>query len=302
MKCALSIGNFDGVHVGHAALLRRARSLVGDSGRVVAMTFDPHPVSVLRPDAAPQRLTTVQERSDLLKAAGADEVVTLVPTPELLSLEPEEFLRGVVERYKPTHIVEGHDFRFGTKARGTPATLAVLCEAWGVESAIVDPVEVDLVDQSLVRASSSVIRWLLEGARVIDAARVLGRPYSLCGEVRRGDQRGRTIGFPTANLHASTMLPADGVYAATAILPDGARHLAAVNIGARPTFAGIERRVEAHIIGESLTFEYAWQLRLEFAAFLRDQVRFDSIARLTSQLKRDCDRVADFLPAASAVS
>jgi riboflavin kinase/FMN adenylyltransferase len=292
---SVSIGNFDGVHIGHARLIHRARELVGPAGRVVAMTFDPHPISVLRPERTPERLTTFEERSMLLRAAGADDVIRLEPTPQFLAREPDEFLHRLISDHHPSHIVEGHDFHFGHLARGTPRTLEVLGQAWGVHTEIVDPVEVDLGDQLLVRASSSLLRSLIGTGRVRDAARVLGRPYSVSGQVMKGDQRGRTIGFPTINLAADTMMPADGVYAATAVLPDGTRRAAAVNIGKRPTFAGVERRMEAHLPGCSLPFEYGWKATLEFHSFVRDQVRFGGAEQLMQQLRRDQARVVELL-------
>jgi riboflavin kinase/FMN adenylyltransferase len=295
MATSVSIGNFDGVHIGHARLIHRARELAGPAGKVIAMTFDPHPISVLRPERTPERLTTFEQRSVLLREAGADDVIRLEPTPRFLASEPDAFLHQLIADFHPTHIVEGHDFHFGRAARGTPKTLEVLGQAWGVHTEIVDPVEVDLSDQLLVRASSSLLRTLIGAGRVRDAARVLGRAYSISGEVVKGDQRGRTIGFPTMNIVAETMLPGDGVYAATAILPDGRRTPAAVNIGKRPTFAGFERRIEAHLPGTSLDFEYGWRVQLEFHSFVRDQVRFAGAERLVEQLHRDVVRVGELL-------
>ncbi|MEI7657265.1 MAG: riboflavin kinase [Phycisphaerae bacterium] len=294
MPTAVCIGNFDGVHVGHEAITRAARRLVGREGRVVAMAFDPHPISVLRPSLSPARLTTFETRAALLRKAGADEVIRLEPTASLLQQEPDEFLHAVVSRHGATHVVEGHDFRFGRGARGNPRTLGILCEAWGLATEIVAPVEVDLADQHIARASSSLVRTLVGAGRVQDAIRVLGRPYSVDGEVVRGDQRGRTIGFPTANVAATTMLPGDGVYAALATLPCGTTHAAAVNVGARPTFAGVERRIEAHVITAAPPAGYGWRLRLEFLAWVRDQVRFDGPERLVRQLASDAARAAAF--------
>jgi riboflavin kinase/FMN adenylyltransferase len=297
---SLSIGNFDGVHVGHVRLIHRARELVGPKGRVIALAFDPHPISVLRPQRTPERLTSFEQRASLLREVGADEVVKLEPTHEFLAQEPDVFLRSVIGDYHPTHIVEGHDFHFGRHAKGSPSTLRVLGEAWGVHTEIVDPVEVSLSDQLIARASSSLLRTLLAGGRVQDAARVLGRPYSVSGSVTKGDQRGRTIGFPTLNVPGETMFPADGVYAGIAVLPGGRRLEAAVNIGSRPTFAGVERRVEAHIIDTALPFEYGWPVTIEFHAFLRDQVRFAGVEALLAQLKRDVARASQLVEAHQA--
>ncbi|MFI4882804.1 MAG: riboflavin kinase, partial [Phycisphaerales bacterium JB064] len=220
----LTVGVFDGVHRGHQGLIERARALAdrqGDDARVVVLAFDPSPRAVLAPGRAPARLTGFEARADLLLEAGADEVLRLEPTPELLGLSPEAFVDEVLMPLGPIAVVEGPDFRFGAKRAGDAETLAGLGREHGFAVHVVPPVEVSLNDQSVVAASSSMTRWLLERGRVADAGRVLGRAYELCGEVVRGDQRGRTIGFPTANLRIDTMPPGDGVYACVATLDDG---------------------------------------------------------------------------------
>lgn len=293
-SAAITIGNFDGVHVGHAALVARARQLVGPQGRVIAMAFEPHPMSVLRPQAAPARLSTIDQREAWLRAAGADHVERLAPTPELLDLPPDVFVRRKLERFPAAWFVEGEDFHFGRGRSGNVRVLADLGRTMGFGVDVVAPVEVALTDDSVVRASSSLVRWLVQHGRVRDAALVLGRPYEVSGVVRRGDRRGRTIGFPTANIATEQLLPADGVYAATAILPGGREVMAAVNVGARPTFAGVERRIEAHLLnvakaGDAIEGlpEYDWPIALRFVGFVRDQARFPDIASLTGQLHRD---------------
>lgn len=298
----ITIGNFDGVHVGHAALIRTARELANmHAARVVALAFDPHPMTLLKPEAAPSRLMAFDRRAELLEALGADEVHRLEPTPALLAKTPEDFIRTKVEKYGAIAFVEGYDFHFGKGRAGNNAVLAALGRGLGFETRVVEPVQVTLTDHTIVTASSSLTRWLVSNGRARDASIVLGRPHELVGNVGPGDRRGRTIGFPTANLRTTDMLPADGVYAAWACLEDGRRFPAAVNIGPRPTFAGMERRVEAHLIGAARSGEspaitglpeYDWSLRLEIVAWVRDQVRFESIERLTDQLKRDVARAA----------
>lgn len=311
VRTAITIGNFDGVHAGHRALVAAARALAGVAGRVVALCFDPHPFSVLRPQLAPARLTTFPQREALLRQAGADAVVRLQPTTEFLALSPEQFIRSLIADYHPSAIVEGPDFHFGAGRKGSPATLAALGEGLGFSVQIVQPVEVVLDDQLTARASSTMVRWLLSVGRVADAARVLGRPHALSGMVRQGQRRGRTIGVPTANLEVEQMLPADGVYAAVATLPDGRRCAAAMNVGTPPTFGGAARTCEVHLLDvqrdaeriDSLP-EYGWQLAVEPVAFLRDQVRFPSIEALQGQIARDIRRareaVARFAPAPAA--
>lgn len=296
---AITIGTFDGVHLGHTALITRARELAGQAGRVVAMVFDPHPLTALRPEAAPARLSTFEQRVRWLTSAGADEVIRLEPTPDQLDRTPREFAEEFVARFAPTWVVEGADFRFGKGRQGDVALLAGLGRSlrFGVE--IVPAHEVALGDQLIARASSSLSRWLIMNGRAGDASIVLGRPYELVGEVRRGDRRGRTIGFPTANLQTDQLLPGDGVYVARATLADGRSFRAAMNVGSRPTFAGVERRTEVHlldvgresngaIVGQT---EYGWTMRVEVLGFVRDQVKFASIADLTGQLERDVMRV-----------
>jgi riboflavin kinase/FMN adenylyltransferase len=302
---AVTIGNFDGVHVGHAALVRRARELVGPSGRVVVLAFDPHPASLLRPGTEPARLTTFDQRAAILLACGADAVERLEPTPALLAQSPEAFIDAVVARHAPAHLVEGPDFHFGKDRMGTPAVLAALGQRRGFRLDIVPPVTVALRDQSVVTASSTLVRWLLAHARVRDAALVLGRPHAAHGVVTQGDRRGRTIGVPTANVAAECAVPAPGVYAGVARLEDGRAFPCAVNVGPRPSFdAGQLQagRVEAHLLGTHpftpRSFatipglpEYGWSVTIEFVSFLRDACRFATLPELTAQIARDLDRV-----------
>ncbi len=297
----LTIGVFDGVHMGHRRLVEAARRIadgLGEDARVVVLAFDPSPRAVLAPGAEPPRLTGFEQRADLLLDAGADEVLRLEPSTELLGLAPERFVDDVLMPLHPVAVVEGADFRFGVKRAGNVGTLAELGRSRGFGVQVVGPVEVSLGDQSVVTASSSMTRWLLSHGRVADAGRVLGRAYEMVGEVVKGDQRGRTIGFPTANLRFDTMPPGDGVYACVATLEDGRMVPAAVNVGERPTFDGVQRRVEAHLIGftpQSDAPEYGWTLRLAFVSRLRDQVRFGGIDELTAQLARDVARANERL-------
>ncbi|UCD75085.1 MAG: riboflavin biosynthesis protein RibF [Phycisphaerales bacterium] len=290
---AITIGNFDGVHVGHIQLVRMARAAVGDEGHVIVLSFDPHPASILHPEQVPQRLSTCEQRSRLLKQVGADEITCLQPTLEFLQQEPEEFLTTTVNPYRPDVIVEGPDFRFGHGRAGTVQTLRSLEARHGFHTVVIDPVEIALSDHSLVRVSSSVIRWLLERGRVRDAARLLGRPYELVGPVIAGDRRGREIGIPTANLdHDDLLLPGDGIYAGTAVLDDGRSCPAAISVGRKPTFGGGERICEAHLLGHDGPLDdYGWTAHLQFHDWIRDQVAFSSVQRLVRQMHRDIARV-----------
>lgn len=299
---AATIGNFDGVHAGHRALVTSARAHVGPSGRVTALCFDPHPLERIRPERAPQRLSTFAQRERWLRDAGADDVIRLEPDPVLLNESPTQFVEWLVKQHKPDAVVEGQDFCFGKGRSGTIETLTSLGHAFGFSVVVVPPVEVTLTDHSIVRASSSLTRWLLAHGRVADAALVLGRPYTFTGTVVQGDRRGRTLGFPTANLHCDVTPPADGVYACRAKLPSGSTFAAAMNIGTRPTFAGFDRRVEVHLLDAPRTDErlaslpeYGWVLEVEVHAWIRDQVKFTGIDALTGQLQRDIARIRNTL-------
>ena len=292
---AVTIGAFDGVHLGHAALVAAARDAVGDRGRVVALCFEPHPMAVLRPDAAPARLSTFRQRSRWLRDAGADEVIPLEPSDSLLGKSPRSFLEWVVAEYACTEIVEGPDFRFGRDRAGSIETLRELAPTLGYRAIEVDAVHGTLTDGSVVKISSSIVRWLVNAGRVRDAARLLGHPYVVCGPVVRGDGRGGAdLGIPTANLDPCQALPADGIYIGLGTVPDGRRYPAAVSVGTKPTFGENPRVCEAHLIGhDPQTDEYGWTLRLEFHDWLRDQIAFDGIEQLVAQMHRDVARVRE---------
>jgi len=295
---AISIGSFDGAHRGHAALIARARELAGPDGQVIAMSFYPHPMTVLRPESAPARLTSFRQRSEHLRKLGADEVVPLEPGPDLLSMTAEQFVEWLVERYHPTSFVEGPDFRFGKGRAGDNAVLRSLGETHGFTVEVVESVDVGLSDQSVVRASSTIARWLLDQGRVGDAASVLGRPYEICGTVRQGDQRGRLLGYPTANVETECMLPRDGVYAGEVTIPGDRVMPAAVHIGPRSTFERMNRTIEVYAIGWDGPLaeggeEYGWPISVRLTRWLRDQAKYDSAADLCVQMARDVQRASD---------
>lgn len=307
--CALTVGTFDGVHLGHDHLVRTARDAVGRAGRVLALVFDPHPLSALRPGTEPARLSTFTQRDAWLRAAGVDEVVRLQPTPALLDQSARAFVQELVTQYQPAAIVEGPDFRFGKGRLGDANLLKALGAEFGVAVRIVEPVEAVLDDHSIVPARSTIVRWLVRHGRIGDAARVLGRPFQIEGIVERGDRRGRTIGYPTANIDTPCLLPADGVYAGIAHLDDGRRFPAAVSVGTKPTFDGASRALEAFLLdaGASTEWapigglaEYGWRIRLDLTAFLRDQAKFPSLESLLEQMSADCRRVRQLASAGLA--
>jgi riboflavin kinase/FMN adenylyltransferase len=283
---ALTVGNFDGVHKGHAGLVaevcRHARETGGPG---VVLTFDSHPLQLLRPDRFLPVLTTMEDRARLLLALGADEVVVMHTTPELLRLSAEDFYKEVIRRgINARVVVEGTDFGFGHKRGGDIAFLRRLADTDGVRVTVVEPVLVDGVP-----ASSSRVRNSLAAGDVEAAARMLGRPYRLHGTVCKGQRRGRTLGFPTANLDPlATFPPGEGVYAVRVVLPDQV-WAGAANLGPNPTFGESSRKVEVHLID----FEgdlYGKDLAVDFLARLRDTCPFKSVAELRAQLDKDVEQ------------
>ena len=291
---AVTIGHFDGVHRGHVKLVDAARRAAGESGRVLALTFESHPLSVLRPEAAPKPLSNLQQRRRWLLEAGACEVEVLPTSADFLSQTPESFLGWLVAEYRPDFIVEGLDFRFGRDRIGSAAMLREFGSKHGYETIIIEDVIVPLTDCAEVRVRSSLIRWLVAQGRVRDARLLLGRRYEICGEVVSGAGRGgRDLGVRTANLApADHLLPADGVYAGWATTDEGTGYPAAISVGTKPTFGEHPRVCESHLIGfADGDRRYGWTIRLEFDDWLRDQLPFGRVEQLIDQLHRDIDRV-----------
>lgn len=285
----IAIGNFDGAHLGHAALIREARALAKQvGGPVVPVTFDPHPLQLLAPDRYQPPLTTIARRAELLRSLGADEVVVLQTTPELLALSPEYFFETIaVGALQARGIVEGFNFRFGRDRAGSNESLRAMSEPLGIVVREVTAFELDGVIVSSSRARDAVV----EGDVVL-ANRLLGHEYSIEGVVGTGAKRGRTIGFPTANVQgASTLLPADGVYAVRVVVPQGT-FAGAANIGPNPTFGEHARKLEVHLIG----FEgdlYDRSIQVFFVERLRSTQKFDSVTHLVDQMKRDVARACE---------
>ncbi|MSR34062.1 MAG: bifunctional riboflavin kinase/FMN adenylyltransferase [Phycisphaerales bacterium] len=291
LRC-ITIGNFDGVHVGHQALLERARVLAGSGGQVVAVTFDPHPAMLLKPELAPPTVQTLQERRECLVKYGADQVHVINTTKELLAMSAEQFMAWLRAQIAFDCIVEGPDFHFGKDRAGDINTLRAIGLKNDFPVDQVASVEVALSDASRAVASSSLLRWLLQHGRVHDVAAVLGRAYQLTGVVQKGDQRGRTLGWPTANIATGArVLPSDGIYAGLATLPTGARKRAAISIGTKPTFGSHARTVEAFLLDHKAPLDdYGWTLTLEFSRWLRGQTRFDGVQALLEQMNLDTQR------------
>lgn len=295
---AIALGTFDGVHLGHRAVIRAA---VDAGARLDAIpcaaTFTPRPVTVLRPDVPPNTLAGVTQRVRYLMDAGAIEVVLLRFTRQIAELPARRFMEEILaERLGAVAVAVGEDFRFGHDRTGDVDALRAFCAERDIELDVVR-----LVDEGGEKISSSRIRSLIGDGDVAAAARLLGRNPSLEGAVVPGDQRGRELGFPTANLSLvpGQQLPADGVYAGWAVVAPGEqRHPAAISVGRNPHFGDVaELRVEAHLLDYAGPDLYGTPLRIELVERLRGQERYDSIDALITQIGRDVDATRRHLAA-----
>lgn len=280
---AVTVGNFDGVHRGHQHVLARTRELAGGLP-VIAVTFVPHPLAVVAPDHAPARLTTIERRVELLRAAGADEVRTLDFTPEMASWSPQEFVDLVlVGQLRAALVAVGENFRFGAKASGDTSFLRQAGERAGFR------VDGLALDGGAEPYSSTLVRTLVAEGRLREAAEVLGRPHEVSGVVVKGEQRGRELGFPTANVPVDEAyaVPPDGVYAGWLIRSGGARLPAAISVGTNPTFDGIERRVESYVFDRTDLDLYGEAIRVELVDRLRGMVKYEGIDPLVAQMHQD---------------
>jgi riboflavin kinase / FMN adenylyltransferase len=289
----VTIGIFDGVHRGHQRIVGRATAVAAERGLPVAVvTFDPHPDEVIRPGSHPPLLCSPRRRAELLGELGACAVWLLPFTLEFSRLGPDDFVRTVLaDRLGAAAVVVGENFRFGHRAAGNIALLSELGEKYEFTAE-----GVPLLAEGAVTISSSLIREHLAAGEVAAAAADLGRPHRVEGVVVRGHQRGRALGFPTANLQTPpyAAVPADGVYAGwlTAFDPDGAereRWPAAISVGSNPTFDGTERTVEAHALDRDDLDLYGTHVAVDFAARLRGMIKFGSADELVSQMRLDVD-------------
>lgn len=299
----MAVGNFDGVHVGHAAIVATLRATARRLGvPAVALTFDPHPASVLRPEAAPTPLTTPARRAELLAALGVDAVLVQPADVQLMSLPAESFYTDVLRgRLAATALVEGQDFRFGAGRRGDVTVLREWCVADGLSLEVVAPVMAGTEP-----VSSSRIRGLIAVGDLRGANALLTAAFRLTGTVVQGARRGAGLGFPTANLASiATLVPAQGVYAARAAVVDanGVRmlHAAAVHIGPNVSFGESAVSVEAHLVGFSGDL-YGHRLDVDFLERLRDTRRFDSVADLKAQLAADVAAATAIAESAPSIS
>ncbi len=286
----LAVGNFDGVHRGHAGLIRRLRKLADKAGApAIALSFDPPPMAVLRPERAAVPLTTIAQKVALLHDAGAHHIGLFQTGRWLLGMTAREFFeRVVLGQFSARGMVEGPTFGFGRDRGGDSQTLGQWCSEAGLAFEVAEPAE---FEGRIV--SSTRIREALSTGAVSEAARLLGRSYRMTGTVSRGAGRGAGLGFPTANLDGiSTLIPADGVYAARAWLESGQVAVAAVHIGPNATFGAESRSVEAHL----LDFEgdlYGQKVDLELLQFVRPTRKFEGVEELLEQIGRDVERTRE---------
>ena len=303
-RAVITIGAYDGVHLGHQAVIAHVRELAARRDcRSVLVTFDRHPATVVRPESAPLLLTDPEQKLELLAATGLDAVVMITFDEHQASESPESFVRRVlVDHLATSAVVVGEDFHFGSGRDGNVDLLAKM----GVDADFdVEPLEllarVDGVDEPV---SSTAIRRALAGGDVTLANQMLGHPFEARGAVVEGDQRGRLLGFPTANVEVSNRicLPADGVYAGVYERPDGSRHGCAINLGRRPTFYEHAETslLEAHLLDFADDL-YGEAAKVSFTHFLRSERKFDGIDALVGQLRADTEAARTLLIDADAV-
>jgi riboflavin kinase / FMN adenylyltransferase len=301
-RTVVTVGNFDGVHLGHQHVVRRCREVAqevsGDSAGlpVVAVTFEPHPIAVLRPEHAPPTLTTMETRATLLERAGVDDLLVVPFTREMAAWTPERFVRDIlVDTLHARAVVVGANFRFGTRASGDVALLTELGRRHDFST------EGIALDGGPQVWSSTYIRNCLAFGDVEGAAEALGHWFTVRGEVVKGDQRGRELGYPTANVPTTGMLaaPADGVYAGWLRRLDDPRHTllpAAISVGTNPTFDGErERRVESYVLDRDDLELYGVQVEVSFVAKIRGMLRFDSVEDLVLTMHRDVENTRALL-------
>ena len=283
----LAVGIFDGVHAGHQQIIATAKHL----GEVTVMTFDPHPTSVVAPERTPSQLTSVKDRIELLKQAGATYVEVVNFNKDFSQLSPDQFIEDVLlGRFKAEHVVIGENFNFGFKAQGSPKYLSEVGPKYGFGVSIVK-----LQEERGSTISSTRIRSLIIDGEIERANELLTRRFYLKGPVVHGEKRGREIGYPTANLGLTPLatIPADGVYAGWLSVGES-RWAAAISIGTNPTFPGVRgRQVEAYAIDQVGLDLYDQEAKIEFGFRLRDTLKFDGLGPLLEQMKKDCDQARE---------
>lgn len=288
----VALGNFDGFHGGHQAVVGRAIDRARAAGRPsIVATFDPHPVRLFQPDAPPFRLTTLDQREVLFARAGADAMLVFHFTAQMAAMSAEDFAAYLVDHIGASHVVTGQDFTFGKGRSGTVEALTALGGALGLGVEAVPPVA-DVRGEII---SSSRIREALVAGDCATATRLLTRPFAIQGTVQHGDKLGRTIGYPTANVDMGQYLrPAYGIYAVRGVLPDGRVLDGAANLGIRPTFDPPKELLEPHFFDFSESL-YDVQIEVQLIEWLRAEAKFDSLDALIAQMDTDCARARQIL-------
>lgn len=305
--CVLTIGNFDGVHIGHQQILTAAKKTAAEKQTLlIAMTFEPHPVAILHPESSPGVLTALALKRHLLSEFGVDLLLVLKTNAELLNLAPKDFVEQfLVENVQPSVVIEGENFNFGYRRIGNTHTLQQLGYEKGFQVSVIEPEKIKLSTNETIRVSSTLIRNLLEAGSVADAAIALSRPYRLIGRVVPGHGRGKQLGFPTANLQPlQQIIPAEGVYAGYVqtgdsekdVCPTKQRIPAALSIGRAQTLdADRPRLVEAHLLIKNVPELIGKWLAMDFVKHLRNQIKFATEKELAAQIKKDCKDAGNIL-------
>jgi riboflavin kinase/FMN adenylyltransferase len=298
--CVLTIGNFDGVHVGHQEILAVARQAAETNDtELIAMVFDPHPVAILHPEMAPGVLSPLDIKKYLLAECGVDKVIVLRTNRKLLDLSPEDFVeRFLVEHIKPSVVVEGDDFNFGAGRAGNIETLQKLITEKGFEVRVIEPKKIKLSTGQTVRVSSTMIRYMLEGGHVSDAAIALGRPYRIAERIISGRGVGIKLGFPTLNMKKPRqVIPAEGVYAGFVkigeIMDDALRSMekipAVYSLGQARTYGDdFPMLIEAHLLTKDVGDLIGHYMTMDFIERIRNQHKFKSPEDLSKQIAKDC--------------
>lgn len=290
--CIMALGNFDGFHLGHQAVVARAVARARADGRpVIVATFDPHPMRLFHPDTPWFRLTSLEQRAALFDRAGADAMLTFSFTHELAAMEPDRFIRILAQDMGVAGVVTGEDFTFGKGRSGTIDLLARSGAAIGISAQAVPAVTSEAGEV----VSSSRIRAALRSGDCATATRLLTRPFAIQGMVQHGDKLGRTIGFPTANIDLGHYLrPAYGIYAVRGLLPDGRVLDGAANLGIRPSFDPPKELLEPHFFDFSESL-YDQCIEVQLIEFIRPEAKYEGLEALTAQIAKDCDAARQIL-------
>lgn len=287
----VALGNFDGVHTGHQTILRTAIERAhAERGTAFALTFDPTPAKVLAPERAPRLILTSEDKLELLRRSGIDSVLVIDFTRELSQLTPREFVRAyLIGRIGARAVVVGHSVSFGHNRAGNATVMSELGREFGFDVTVVGPVQVGGIE-----VSSTRVREAIAAGDMRTAANLMGRCHFLSGPVVHGRERGRKMGFPTANIQIRTeCIPPDGVYATRLVLDDGP-HASITNIGMRPTFAEPERTIESHVFDFDRDI-YGQEVRLEMVERIRPERKFESADALAAQITSDLKRAREIL-------